>query len=161
MVERTSTPNDKALFLYDGGCGVCKFTVKFVADRDPSKVVQFCPLQTPLAQERTGGQVDLSTSVLYDEHGNVFKESAAILNLFPYMGRPYTVLGPILLAIPAVIRDFCYRAFARNRGAIWKVVKRVTGMGDTQLHEYRDRVVGLTEDVPAGWGFQVESKKDE
>jgi len=71
------------------------------------------------------------------------------------MGLPYTVIGRILLLIPVVLRDFGYRLFARNRGRIWKGVRRVTGMGDTNLVAYRDRIVGLEDvpEIPESWGL--------
>mmetsp|Transcript_9034 Transcript_9034/g.19360 ORF Transcript_9034/g.19360 Transcript_9034/m.19360 type:complete len:94 (+) Transcript_9034:497-778(+) len=77
------------------------------------------------------------------------------------MGFPYAVLGFILLLIPACIRDFGYKLFAKNRGAIWKKVKKVVGMGDTMLVEYRGRVVGLEEPLDPGWGFNAEVNASE
>ena len=73
------------------------------------------------------------------------------------MGFPYSFLGPLLLVlVPTALRDWGYRIFARNRGTIWKGVKRVTGLGDTNLSAYRDRIVGLKEQeggIPPSWGL--------
>lgn len=100
---------------------------------------------------------DVSTAVLVDDEG-AHKESASILRMFPYMGFPYNVLGPVALLVPACVRDAGYRLFARNRGTIWKGVKKVTGLGDTHLYEYRQGVVGLPEEpLDAGWGFNEEN----
>mmetsp|Transcript_60929 Transcript_60929/g.122151 ORF Transcript_60929/g.122151 Transcript_60929/m.122151 type:complete len:142 (-) Transcript_60929:302-727(-) len=85
---------------------------------------------------------DVSTVVLIDERG-AHKKSAAILRTLPHLGQPFVLLYPLLLCIPSCVRDAGYDAFARNRGSIWKGVKRATGMGDTLLWEYRDRILGV------------------
>mmetsp|Transcript_4235 Transcript_4235/g.9229 ORF Transcript_4235/g.9229 Transcript_4235/m.9229 type:complete len:83 (+) Transcript_4235:348-596(+) len=75
---------------------------------------------------------------------------------YPYLGFPYFVLGLLVLfLVPRVVRDLGYRLFARNRGKIWKVFKKVTGLGDTTMHPYRDCVVGLVDEkvLPESWGF--------
>lgn len=93
--------------------------------------------------------------------GGGYTHSTSVLRLFRYMGVPYAVLGFVLLLIPAVIRDLGYSLFAKNRGKIWKGVKKVTGMGDTMLIEFRDRVVGLEEPLDPGWGFGDDKKEEE
>jgi predicted DCC family thiol-disulfide oxidoreductase YuxK len=100
---------------------------------------------------------DVSTAVLIDEKGG-HTESASVLLLFRYMGIPYVWLGFLALLVPAFIRDWAYRTFAKHWGTIWKGVKRVTGMGDTQLDKYRDRILGLEEPLDPKWGF--ETKKE-
>ena len=130
-------------------------------DRDRHDHVHFCPVQSNLGQRlcaQHGAPVDVSTAVLIDEVG-VHTESSAVLRLFPAMGFPFTVLGPAGLCVPSFIRDNAYRAFARNRGAIWRGVKRLTGWGDTSLARHRDRVVGLEEPLPPSWGFGDDSHK--
>jgi len=91
-------------------------------------------------------------------------ESASVLRMFSFMGFPYNVLGPLaLVLVPAFLRDFCYRVFARNRGEIWKQVRKVTGLGEAQLEVYRDRIVGLEDDedteIDLSWGFEVKKKE--
>lgn len=130
-------------------------------DRDASDHVRFCPLQSKLGQQLCkdhGAPVDVKTAVLIDEEG-VHTHSAAILRLFPSMGFPFTMLGPIGLCVPRCLRDAGYIVFARNRGAIWRAVKRCTGWGDTSLKDYRDRVVGLEEPLPPSWGFGEAEKQ--
>jgi len=124
-------------------------------ERDKADHLRFCPLQTALGQRvLTDHEAprDCSTAVLIDEDG-VHIESTAILKLFPWMGFPWNVLGPAGLLVPRCVRDTAYRAFARNRGSIWKCVKRVFGMGDTTLDKHRERVLGLQEPVDPDWGF--------
>lgn len=119
--------------------------------------LRFSPIQTDFAKDmckRYEMPFDVSTAVFIDEN-RAYKDSSSILRLFPYMGLPYNLLGPLALLVPAIIRNFAYRRFARNRGAIWKSVKRVTGMGDTRMEQYRDRILGLQDPPdPPAWGFQ-------
>ena len=106
--------------------------------------------------------VDVSTGVLIDEHGG-HAASAAILRQFEFMGLPWTVLGPLGLLVPQTIRDGAYYAFARNRGTIWKQVKKTFGIGDTALDSCRDRILGLGlggGPMPDGWGFTPAANDD-
>ena len=108
---------------------------------------------------------DVTTAVLIDEHDAAHKNSDSVLRIFAFMGFPYSRLGPMLLAlIPSFVRDFGYQLFARNRGTIWKGAKRITGMGDTYMEPYRDRILGLEEPLDPGWGFEdtcSSTKKEE
>ena len=125
-------------------------------DRDHLDHIRFCPLQTAMGRQlcaTAGAPVDLSTAVLIDQHG-AHIESAAILRMFAWMGFPFTILGPIALLVPCCIRDTAYRAFSSNRGAIWKMVRRLTGWGETHLEAYRGRIIGLEEPLDPGWGFE-------
>mmetsp|Transcript_7170 Transcript_7170/g.14664 ORF Transcript_7170/g.14664 Transcript_7170/m.14664 type:complete len:138 (-) Transcript_7170:281-694(-) len=127
-------------------------------DRDADDHIRFCPLQSSLGQRlctEYGAPTDVSTAVLI-EVGQVYTESDAILRMFPWMGLPWIWLGRFALCVPRVIRDVCYRAFARHRGTIWKGVKRWMGWGDVCLEAYRERILGLDDmptPLPKDWGF--------
>lgn len=96
---------------------------------------------------------DLSTAVLVDEEGgHVLSDS--VLRLFPYLGFPYQWIGILALwLVPRFVRDAGYRVFAQYRGRIWKGVKRLTGMGDTRMEPYRDRMLGLEEPLDPSWAL--------
>jgi predicted DCC family thiol-disulfide oxidoreductase YuxK len=99
--------------------------------------------------------IDVTTAVLIDEHDVAYKNSDSVLRIFAFMGFPYTWLGPVLLTLfPAVVRDFGYQLFARNRGTFWRGVKRVTGIGETYMEPHRERILGLKEPLDPGWGFE-------
>ena len=136
--------------------------VRFVASRDLNDHVRFSPLQTTFATTVCNERklpTDTSTAVLIDKEGG-HTHSTAVLRLFRHMGLPYTLLGRVLLFVPVIIRDFGYRLFAENRGMIWKGVKKMTGMGDTTLVEFRDRIVGLEDPLDPEWGFSSEQWSD-
>jgi predicted DCC family thiol-disulfide oxidoreductase YuxK len=154
---------DRSLFLYDGGCGVCKFTVRMVAHFDHYDHIRFRPLQTTTAVLSNDGNdavgnddddpqmkdlylelgirpFDLSTAVLLEGTNNrIYTKSEAILHLLSHMGFPFTFLGPLLiLFVPKFLR---YTMFAKYRSPIWVYIKRMTGIKDTSLCEYRSKVI--------------------
>jgi predicted DCC family thiol-disulfide oxidoreductase YuxK len=162
--DRSNIP--RVLFLYDGGCGVCKFLVQFAAIRSDrnTDAVRFAPLQCDTAQDICRDLsivVDMSTAVLIVDHGRIiYTHSASILRMAQYIGRPNAIIGLLLLYLfPRFVRDFGYGLFARNRGDIWKGIKRITGLGDTLMTDdlYRSKIVGLDWEqiatFPASWGF--------
>lgn len=142
----------------------------FCCARDETDHLRFSPIQTRVAKDLAAKYdmpTDVSTAVLLDADGG-HVESTSVLRMFAFMGFPYNLLGPLaLFLVPAFLRDFCYRVFARNRGEIWKQFRGVTGLGETQLEVYRDRIVGLEEytgddagkELNPGWGFESEKKE--
>lgn len=165
---------NRSLFLYDGGCGVCKFSVALAARRDKFDHLRFRPLQTTTTDEQMKELClelgiplfDMSTAVLLEGNNNrIYFRSEAILYLFPHMGLPFAVLGPLfLLLFPKFVRDFGYNLFARNRAAIWTFIKRWTGLGETSLYQYRHKVILPPEfnkknHVPPNWGLDVSSEQ--
>ena len=128
----------------------------FVVERDVSDHFRFSPIQTDLAQELCTDYkmpLDVSTAILIDEQG-AHSHSTAILRLGHHLGWAYAIVSNMaMLLVPRIVRDFAYTMFARNRGRIWKFVKRMTGMGDTRMEPYRDRIVGLVEPIDPSWGF--------
>jgi predicted DCC family thiol-disulfide oxidoreductase YuxK len=125
-------------------------------ERDTTDHFRFSPIQTNLARElcqQYDMPFDLSTAVLVDEEGgHVLSDS--VLRLFPYLGFPYQWIGILALwLVPRFVRDAGYRVFAQYRGRIWKGVKRLTGMGDTRMEPYRDRMLGLEEPLDPSWAL--------
>jgi len=168
--------NQRALFLYDGGCGVWKFLAKFVIERDILDHIRFTPIQTNFAQDLCSTYsmpADVSTAILFTggkttvgegeecsgtgtgtgtgtDNGTTttaYIESDSILVMFTYLKFPYFILGYIALyMVPKIIRDIGYRLFAKNRGTIWIFTKKISGMGDTLMYKYKDSVLGLEND---------------
>jgi predicted DCC family thiol-disulfide oxidoreductase YuxK len=164
----------RGLFFYDGGCGVCKFTVSIVAHYDKYDHIRYRPLQTSMNHtieddvqmkelylELGIKPFDLSTAVLLDGINNrIYTKSEAILYLLPHMGFPFAMIGPLLLLLfPKFIRDFGYDMFAKYRSTIWIYIKRMTGLGDTCLYEYRSKIIlpkKYINDptfIPTSWGL--------
>lgn len=144
--------------------------MQFVAFRDHCDHIRFSPLQTAFSQELCESlnleAKDLSSAYFIafvdsgdDKELQVHQFSSSILYMFAHMGFPFDFFLPFLLWIPLFIRDTGYRMFARNRGTIWKAVKRCSGLGDTHMATVRDKLVGLGDDdanvecFPESWGL--------
>ena len=129
-------------------------------ERDTLDHFRFSPIQTNLAQELCRDYNmpnDVSTAIFIDEQG-AHSHSTAVLRLGRRLGLGYAIVSWMALClVPRVVRDAAYSLFARHRGRMWKIVKRMTGMGDTRMEQYRDRVVGLVEPIDPSWGFNPSS----
>ena len=165
----------RGLFFYDGGCGVCKFTVSIAATYDKYDHLRFRPLQTTfdtnisddpqmkdLYVELGIKPFDLSTAVFMEGTNNrIYTKSEAILYLLKHMGFPFTFIGPLLLLLfPKVIRDFGYDMFAKYRSNIWIFIKRMTGLGETMLYPYSSKILLPSKylddrtSIPKNWGLE-------
>jgi len=136
-----------------------------VSDRDVADTVRFAPIQSDFGIrccQEYDMPTDLSTAFLLDHERRPHCNSAAILRMLLYLKRPYSWLGRLGLLVPQSVRDWGYKIFARNRGAIWKVVKKMTGMGDTAMHPHKHKILGISNNVllPPSWGFLNDGHSD-
>ena len=103
------------VILYDGDCGLCNSSVRFITRFDKKKVFRFAPLDSDAGREiiKLIDKHELRDSVILYENNKVFQESTAVLRIarrLTYFGIAWT-----LILIPKVVRDFIYRLVARNR----------------------------------------------
>ncbi|MBI3606975.1 MAG: thiol-disulfide oxidoreductase DCC family protein [Nitrospirae bacterium] len=110
---RVPTP----LILYDGVCGLCTSSVRYVISRDPRKRFTFASMQSPLGQTLLARfqlpRSEFETFVLVTENGHVVQSTAA-LKVAKELGGLWPLLYALIL-VPAPIRDLVYRIVARNR----------------------------------------------
>ncbi len=105
--------------FYDGDCGVCHWSVRFVARRDPGgQAFRFAPLGGETFDRRVPSEVrrDLpDTIVVQTAGGEVLLRSRAVVHILRRLGRPWPALGRLLALVPRPIRDLGYDLFARVR----------------------------------------------
>lgn len=106
--------------FYDGDCGFCSETVRFVARHDRSDGIRFAPLAgstfTRLLPESERNGLPDSLVVLTSE-GRLLARSEAVIHLLKRMGPPWRPVGVVLGWIPVWMREGAYRLVARLRPA--------------------------------------------
>jgi len=112
---------ENALVLYDGTCIFCNSTVQYIIDHDPDGYHLFSPLDSSLGMEVMDSfssvPSDIDSIVLIDHSGPSIY-STAVLKIFKRL-KIFGILSIIVLAIPAAIRDYFYRVFAKRRHAFF------------------------------------------
>ncbi len=101
---------------YDGGCGLCHRFVRFVLARDSGRAFEFAPIGGETFRAAVGSQATLPDSlVLQTAAGALLTRSAAVLHALGRLGRPWRMLGLVIGALPAGLRDRAYDFIARVR----------------------------------------------
>jgi len=117
-----------AVVLFDGVCNFCDASVNFVIEHDRDGYFKFAPLQSEsglkLAAEYEleskvpdveAGRVSIPIdSVILIEDGKAYTHSTAALRIARRLIGPWSWLY-IFVVVPAPIRDFFYRLFAKHR----------------------------------------------
>jgi predicted DCC family thiol-disulfide oxidoreductase YuxK len=115
-----------AVILYDGVCGLCDRTIRFVLKRDRGGIFCFAALQSPAARRilaRHGiGEAQLETFYLVRDIGlateRVLGKSSAALCVLSRLEGPWRLAG-VARVLPETLRDRVYDAIARRRYRIW------------------------------------------
>ena len=116
MVE----PVESVLVLYDGVCGLCNRTVRFLLRIDRRRRLKFAPLQGEPAKEivaRHGVPDDLDTFVLARVVAGrevVSVRSAAVLDALAAVGGVWR-LSAVFRLVPRPVRDRIYDWIAARR----------------------------------------------
>ncbi|MEM1422865.1 MAG: DCC1-like thiol-disulfide oxidoreductase family protein [Planctomycetota bacterium] len=108
--------DDHPVLFYDGACGLCDRSVRWIMRRDRAHRFRFAPLQgeTYAALERDDKPHDLSTVVaLVDKE--LFTRSDAALAVGRELGGVWRFLARAASLVPRPLRDACYRLIARHR----------------------------------------------
>jgi predicted DCC family thiol-disulfide oxidoreductase YuxK len=108
------------IVLYDGECGLCNRSVKFLLKRDGGQLY-YAPLQGATAQALRAAHPEIPTtleSVVLVDGERVFLRSKAFLYGAKYLTRPWR-WAYWLRWLPAFLLDLGYRVIARVRYRIW------------------------------------------
>jgi predicted DCC family thiol-disulfide oxidoreductase YuxK len=132
-------PSARLVVIYDGWCGVCTRSVRWIRRRDPEGRIAVLPNQQPGLRERIGlskDEVDRFAWAI-DAAGRRFRGAAAINRVFEELGR-WRYLAP-LYRLPVVrqVEDLLYHWFSVNRGrfARWGITPACERPGAACLPE--------------------------
>ncbi len=125
MPRDAITPGSVIVF-YDGVCGFCNATVRFVAQRDKRDRFRFAPLQGAFASElllaHDANPDQLDTVYVLVDYGlsdeRVYSRARGILRVLEELGGAWSILA-LLRVLPDFLLDWGYRSLAVNRYRIF------------------------------------------
>ena len=129
--------------FYDGRCGLCHRTVRFVVKRDREPVVfRFAPLggesfRALVPSEQRGALPD--SLAVWTADGRLLTRSTAVLHILERLGGVWGLLAKLAAVIPAALRDHCYDAIARVRHRLFARPLQVCPSLPERLRERFDR----------------------
>lgn len=106
------------ILFYDGACGLCHHSVRFVVAHDGAGVFRFAPLGGPSfdASVPAAQRAALPDAlVVRRADGALLVRSDATAHVLSRLGGGWRVLGALLRAIPRPLRDAGYDFVARRR----------------------------------------------
>jgi predicted DCC family thiol-disulfide oxidoreductase YuxK len=109
------------LVLYDGDCGLCARSVRWILDHERDHEIVFAPLQgetARLARERFPRIPSSVDTVVYLSGGRAHLRSKAILHAARHLRAPWRWLHAVRW-LPGVVLDVAYRLVAAVRHRIW------------------------------------------
>lgn len=113
---------ESRIVFYDGECGLCTHSVKFLLAKDRSRRLQFASLQGKTAMECLPEELrdasDLSTMVYLTREGgqaDLLTRSSAAAAALADVGGFWGFLGQLLRWVPKFIREPVYRFVAKRR----------------------------------------------
>jgi predicted DCC family thiol-disulfide oxidoreductase YuxK len=112
-----------SVLLFDGVCGLCKYTVRFMLQHDSHGRLFFAAQQQPIAATIFARHAldpqQINSAVLVSHYDSpreqlTFK-SDAILGCLTVLGGPWAFLAAIGRLVPRALRNIAYNWLARNR----------------------------------------------
>ncbi len=112
-------PASLDIVFYDGSCGLCHRTVRFVlAEDEPAERFRFAPLDSAAFRERVDPQARASlpdSIVVQRADGSLLSRSEAMLRIGRRLGGLWRALAVAASITPAPVLDLGYDAVARVR----------------------------------------------
>jgi predicted DCC family thiol-disulfide oxidoreductase YuxK len=109
--------DERHILFYDGTCGICSRSVRFILKNESVERLNFAALQSDFSSEFLRNfEIESSnlTTLYFYSKGNVYSKSRAILALIPFLKWYYSFFYLGFL-IPRFILDFFYDILAKNR----------------------------------------------
>ena len=124
---------DRLLVVYDGECGFCNRSIRWLLKRDRNDRLRFAPSSDPAIQELLAAHgvppfapspgPGPDTILVFRNVGTHVEEllvrSNAILACLRRLPQPWPFLAVCARLIPRPVRESAYRSIARRRYRIW------------------------------------------
>jgi predicted DCC family thiol-disulfide oxidoreductase YuxK len=131
MMNNIAELGDRLLVIFDGRCGLCNRTVRWLVRRDSQDRLRFVASESAnvaglLARHGIGALESESgpaTILVVRDAGGATEQmqvrSEAVLALLAELPRPWPTVAAMLRWIPRPVLDLGYRLIARWRYRIW------------------------------------------
>jgi predicted DCC family thiol-disulfide oxidoreductase YuxK len=106
------------IVLYDGVCGFCNGSVRWLAARDRGARLHYAPLQGETAAALRARHPEIPTAletIAFVEDDRVWMQSAAVFRVMRELPSPWRWIAALRGLLPRALWDAAYRAFARRR----------------------------------------------
>jgi predicted DCC family thiol-disulfide oxidoreductase YuxK len=125
-LELSEQVGSRVLMLFDGLCGLCNSAVRWVTQQDHADRFRFAPLQSELtaailSRHGISREVVLKSNTVYlvldagTRHERLLTRSDVTVKILMLLGGRWRLLGYLLRAVPAFVRNAAYGLFARHR----------------------------------------------
>ncbi|MFP4157060.1 MAG: thiol-disulfide oxidoreductase DCC family protein [Opitutales bacterium] len=113
----TASTEALPILFFDGDCGLCTRSVRFLMRRDRAQRLRFAPLQgeTAAALLEPKLRKSLSTVVYHRDSAPWLTRSDAVLHALIDTRSAWRYLARLALVVPRAWRDWIYDRIAQNR----------------------------------------------
>ena len=111
-------PLPAQIVLYDGVCGFCNGSVRWLIARDRDARLHYAPLQGETAAALRARHPEIPTAletIVFVEDDRVSMQSAAVFRVLRELPAPWRWIAALRGLLPRALWDAAYRAFARRR----------------------------------------------
>jgi predicted DCC family thiol-disulfide oxidoreductase YuxK len=117
----------RLLVVFDGECGLCNRSIRWMLRRDTNDRLRFAPSSAPAIAEllarRQVPAASPDTILVFSQvdgaNERMYVRSDAILACLRQLSQPWPTLAATISLVPGPLRDLVYRFVARIRYRIW------------------------------------------
>lgn len=106
-------PDTMGTVYYDGTCKLCHGVIRFLLKRKSARL-RYIVLQSEEGRQAQA-RIESPDSIIFEEDGIYYQESAAVLRILRQLKWPYRLIGGIIGLLPSVLIDRIYRFVAARR----------------------------------------------
>lgn len=107
--------SDKKIILFDGNCGLCNRSIKFVLRKEKTDELYFAALQSEFGKQILKHfDLEKVDTVVFVKNGKAFTKSSAALRICSYLKGLWPLMMGFII-VPAFLRDMVYDLIAENR----------------------------------------------